>query len=51
MFHFQYHKIARRMYSKRNVHRTGISTVINEEEDSDSDSDNERESVRQLLSI
>lgn len=38
---YQYHEIARRMYSKRSVHHTGISTSTNNHEDSDSDSDNE----------
>ncbi|XP_031834319.1 sarcoplasmic calcium-binding protein [Nomia melanderi] len=34
--------IIRRMYSKRSVHHTGISTTASEQEESDSDSDNER---------
>ncbi|KZC09655.1 PREDICTED: sarcoplasmic calcium-binding protein [Dufourea novaeangliae] len=39
----QCHEIARRMYSKRSVHYTGILTSVNEREESDSDSDNEDE--------
>ncbi|XP_076232864.1 sarcoplasmic calcium-binding protein [Calliopsis andreniformis] len=38
---YQYHEIARRMYSKRSVHHTGVSTSASSQEDSDSDSDNE----------
>ncbi|XP_076628133.1 sarcoplasmic calcium-binding protein [Colletes latitarsis] len=39
----QYHEIARRMYSKRSVHHTGLSTSIDDQEESDSDSDNEQD--------
>ncbi|CAL7947167.1 unnamed protein product [Xylocopa violacea] len=41
-FNLQYYNISQRLYSKRRVHQTGISTSVNEEE-SDSDSDDEQE--------
>ncbi|XP_076303454.1 sarcoplasmic calcium-binding protein [Lasioglossum baleicum] len=37
------HDIVRRMYSKRSVHYTGVSTSTNEQDESDSDSDIENE--------
>ena len=43
---FWYHEIARRMYSKRNVHHTRISTSVNEREESDDDSDSDNEQER-----
>ncbi|XP_015599287.1 sarcoplasmic calcium-binding protein [Cephus cinctus] len=38
---YQYAHVAKRMYSKRNVHHTRASASVNEDSDSDSDSDDE----------